>query len=133
MGNIGWFEQVLRNPVSRQAYEQEKLILSATGEILGVMQRKGITKADIARALEKTRANVGQILNGSRNMTLRSLAAVAFACGFRVSIALQPISVLPRAKLRPGTTESLDDHHQRTLPGAEAPRAVSFAACPSPC
>ncbi len=48
------------------------------------MGREGITKAALARRLGKSKAYVTQALSGGRNMTLRTLAEFAWACGASV-------------------------------------------------
>jgi transcriptional regulator with XRE-family HTH domain len=87
----GWVQRVMSDSESRQAYEREKLILSATAGIWEIMEISGLKKAEIARRLGKTRANIGQMLSGSRNMTLRTLADLAYACESRVHLDFQPV------------------------------------------
>lgn len=91
----GWVQRVMSDPESRQAYEREKLILSATEGIWEIMETQGFKQADIARRLGKSRANVGQMLSGSRNMTLRTLADLAYACESQVRLDFQPAGAWP--------------------------------------
>lgn len=111
----GWVERVMSDPESRQAYEREKLILSATEGIWEIMEARGIKKAEIARRLGKTRANIGQMLSGSRNMTLSSLADLAYACESRVSLHFRPVS---------SVAQSITD----TPPGVPSLAALPHAA-----
>ena len=46
-------------------------------------------KKIIADRLKKSKAFVSQLLNGSRNMTLRSLADIAHCVGYRVTLTLE--------------------------------------------
>ncbi len=87
----GWVQRVMNDPESRQAYERERLILSATERICDVMEVSGFHKAELARRLGKSRANIGQMLSGSRNMTLKTLADLAYACECRVRLDFQPV------------------------------------------
>ncbi len=75
-----WFESKHATPRQQQLFEEERLVLLATEEILKLMEREGISKADLARALGKSKAYVTQALAGGRNMTLRTLAGFAWAC-----------------------------------------------------
>ena len=67
-------------------FAQEQLIVAAAEHIWEKMEERGATKSDIASALHKSKAFITQILNGTRNMTLRTLSDIAFALGASVSI-----------------------------------------------
>lgn len=71
---------------NRRLLRREELILEATDGLAILMERQGISKADLARRLGRTRGYVTQILSGSRNFTLRTLAEVADALGHRVHL-----------------------------------------------
>lgn len=67
--------------------EAERLILDATEMLIALMEREGVSRTDLADRIGKSKGHVSQLLNGGRNMTLRTLAEVAFALDSRVSIA----------------------------------------------
>ena len=90
----GWFQRVLGDPKRRRVFEEEKLILSVAEGIWEAMDQRGVTRADIAERLGTTRANITQLLSGSRNMTLKSLAALSCACGVRASLSFRPVPEL---------------------------------------
>ena len=92
MTNRGWIERQTASPESRRLYEEERLILWATEAVAEAMANQGLTRAQLAEALGTSRPNVTQLLSGSRNMTLRTLAAVAHACGARAAVQLEPLS-----------------------------------------
>ena len=87
-----WIARQTKDPEFRQFYEEERLILWTTEEIAEAMVDRGISRADIAKRLGTSRANVTQLLSGSRNMTLRSLAKLAYACGMRAAIQFEELS-----------------------------------------
>ncbi len=66
--------------------QKEILKNLVTGEILKVMQEKGIKKADLARMLKTSPANVTQVLNGNRNLTLDTLCEIALSLGTKVQV-----------------------------------------------
>ncbi|MYA33648.1 MAG: helix-turn-helix transcriptional regulator [Gemmatimonadales bacterium] len=101
MGNENWVGRQTATPQARRLYEEERLILWATEAIAETMEKQGRTRAAVADALGTSRPNVTQLLGGSRNMTLRTLAALAHACGMRVSLKLEP---LPRLDHEPEVT-----------------------------
>lgn len=87
-------------PERRRAYAQECFILAITESIYAEMERKSVTKADLAKALGTSKSNVTQLLTGARNMTLRTLVDIANALGVIVSVVLTPES--PRMETRTG-------------------------------
>jgi transcriptional regulator with XRE-family HTH domain len=89
--NENWIERQSATPESRRLYEQERLVLWATEEVSETMEAGEISKADLARMLGTSRANITALLSGSRNMTLRTLADVACVLGQRVEISLEPL------------------------------------------
>jgi transcriptional regulator with XRE-family HTH domain len=60
---------------------QERLIAEVTEEIWKVMEEAGINKTQLADRMGATRGYISQVLNGSRNMTLRTLSDICFALG----------------------------------------------------
>lgn len=89
MANEAWINRQTRTPEARRRYEEERLILWTAEVIAEAMAEAGLTRAAVAEALGTSRANVTQLLSGSRNMTLRSLAALAHACGKRAEVRIE--------------------------------------------
>ena len=56
--------------------------------IARLMEDRGVTKAELARRLGKSRAWVTQLLSGRANMTLRTFAEVTYALGAEVALSL---------------------------------------------
>lgn len=90
--NQAWIDRQTVSPEARRLYEQERLILGATEAVAEAMAERDITRAQLADALGTSRANVTQLLSGSRNMTLRTLAVVAHACDVRAEIQLKRLT-----------------------------------------
>jgi len=76
---------------NRHLLRQEELILEVTEALSEAMIRQGISKAELARRLGKTKGFVSQILAGGRNLTLRTIADVAdtLECQVRVQVLSQ--------------------------------------------
>lgn len=79
---------VSASPERERLFTQEQLIVDAAEEIWAAMEAKKLSKVELATALGKSKAFVSQILTGSRNMTLRTLADIAFSLGKRPCIRL---------------------------------------------
>ena len=77
-------EQHLPDEEERRFFAQEAAILTATEALNEAMECLGVTRADLARRLKRTPGFVSQVLSGSRNMTLRTFADLAYALGLQV-------------------------------------------------
>jgi len=62
-------------------YIVEGVLLAATERICELMDKHGISRAELARRLGKSRAYVTRMLNGQPNMTLKTLTQIAVALG----------------------------------------------------
>jgi transcriptional regulator with XRE-family HTH domain len=59
-----------------------------TSDILECMEEKGMYKADLAKKLGTSKANVTQMLDGERNLTIDSLYEISNALGAELDIHL---------------------------------------------
>lgn len=80
------------SPARQRKFAQERLITDVAEEIWGAMRVNGVTKADLAKALGCSKSHITQILNGRRNMTLRSLADICFHLKLQPSLLLRRVS-----------------------------------------
>ena len=67
-------------------FEAEQLILRATELLIDLMERQGITRSELAERIGKTKGYVSQIFSGQRNMTMRTLAEIGYALGYRFEV-----------------------------------------------
>lgn len=68
---------------------QERLIVDVSESIWACLEENKLTQAFLAKALGKSEAHISQVLDGTRNMTLRTLAGIAHA-----------LNVVPQFELR---------------------------------
>lgn len=80
------FEEFVRDRENQRVLEQESLTLEATELISRLMDEAAVSKAELAQRIGKSRAFVTQLLSGSRNMTMHTLADLAFALGYKVDM-----------------------------------------------
>ena len=71
---------------NRRLLREEALILEVTEAVSVVMEKEGISKVQLAKRLGKTKGFISQLLSGGRNLTLRTLAGLVDALGYRVTI-----------------------------------------------
>lgn len=74
------------------AVEQAKLKL--VEQIVKAMYRNGVTKAELARKLSKSRAYVTQCLQGDVNFTIESLVRIALTLNSEVECRFVPKSAI---------------------------------------
>lgn len=74
--------------VNTKLFAEEELILEVTEVIWEALERRNWTKAKLAESLGTSKSYVTQLLNGGRNITLRTLADIALVLGVQAKIRL---------------------------------------------
>lgn len=77
---------LIAEPGRERLFAQEQLIVAVAEHIWERMEHCGKNKSEIAAALDKSKAFITQLLNGTRNMTLRTLSDIAFALDAQVDV-----------------------------------------------
>lgn len=83
---------LMEDPEFRRLLCVEALVVEASEAIARLMAEQNVSKADLARRLNKSRAWVTQLLSGKANMTVRTLADVVYTLGAEVKLHAQPPS-----------------------------------------
>jgi transcriptional regulator with XRE-family HTH domain len=125
----------------RLELSRQELIVSVTEQIWAALQAANMSKADLARALETSKANVTQLLNGQRNMKLATLADICSAINVKPSIMLFTAS--GARVVKPVHKELIGDvntamtgvrptvvYRERTVPKGVATQAQVFSVLP---
>lgn len=89
--NQAWINRQTESNEARRNYERERFTVWALEEISEAMLQNNLSKADLARALGTSRANITQVLSGSRNLTAGTLTDLAWACGIRLCVKREPL------------------------------------------
>ena len=127
-----WLERQLPSPEEQREYAAESCIVAVTEAIATRMREAGLSRSQVAAKIGVTKGHVSQLLSGRRNMTLRSLADLLWACGFEVrDLAIGPIgvSIVPEEMLcdvQVADAEAvvdagvgMEEHAFQLTPGAE--------------
>ena len=93
MRNDEGLNKKLQDPEYRRLFQQEKLILDVTELISETMTDADLSRAELARRLGRDRSFVTQILDGTRNLTLRTWADVMTVLGREATVRSQPLGV----------------------------------------
>lgn len=70
--------------MSDRIYEEERLLLYIQEAISKSIEASGLTRSQIAERLGRNRSFVTQALSSGRNLTIASMAGLAWAAGFRL-------------------------------------------------
>ena len=77
---------------NRRLLGQEAFILETTERLSEALASEGITKAELAHRLGKTKGFVSQVLSGGRNLTLRTIADFSTVLGCEPRIEIHRLS-----------------------------------------
>jgi transcriptional regulator with XRE-family HTH domain len=86
---INRFIQKAKNYENDPKIQKEILKNTVTANLIELMKEKDIKKADLARLMNTSAANITQILNGSRNFTIEKLCEIAIALDSKIEIILK--------------------------------------------
>ena len=89
MKTTGYLRKKLKSFAARVLFEQEGAVLEFTEQIVEAMEKKEMTRAQIAERLGVSRAHVTQILRGDNNFTFQTAVSLAVAVGLRFKVLLE--------------------------------------------
>lgn len=87
-------------------FYEDVTLMRAQAEIGKAMKKLGLTKAELAQRLGKSKSAITRLLSDGRNLTLRSLGKILFELGVELYFHTKPI-VGREAKHLPEFTQSL--------------------------
>jgi transcriptional regulator with XRE-family HTH domain len=76
----------MNDPEFRKLLAQEELILEVTETICDLLEKEKVTRKELADRLRKSKGFVSQLLNGGRNLTLRTVADNFHVLGYKVTL-----------------------------------------------
>jgi len=79
-------ERYLKDDQFARLLAQEELILEMTETLCELLQKENITRQALAERLGKSKGFVSQVLNGGRNLTLRTIADILNVLGYKIKI-----------------------------------------------
>jgi transcriptional regulator with XRE-family HTH domain len=120
-------DQLLESEQGRREFTEEELAFEATEKIAELMEATNVTKSELAKRTGKSKAYITQVLSGSRNMTLHTLAGLAYALGYKISLDALPVGTTVITEVVRYTTlisdEPINPKVVLAQPGAGAPAA----------
>ncbi|WP_166430003.1 helix-turn-helix domain-containing protein [Nesterenkonia sphaerica] len=88
---MGLFDQDMKDPQYRRTYAQEAAMVDSSELIADALERSGITRTALAKALNVSKSEVSNRLRGERNITVRKLADTLHALGFELILSSRPV------------------------------------------
>ena len=80
------FDRYMEDKEFKRLMAQEDLIMNVTEQFCEILETNQIKRKKLAVLMGKTKGYISQILNGGRNITLRTLSDIAFTLGYSVNI-----------------------------------------------
>jgi transcriptional regulator with XRE-family HTH domain len=90
------------SPANRRLLRQEAFILDVTECLVQALERRGIARKELADRISKSKSFVSQVLQGGRNLTLRTVADLADALDCRPRLQLSERVELRRLNIDKG-------------------------------
>jgi transcriptional regulator with XRE-family HTH domain len=79
-------DKYLEDPEFARLMAQGDLIMEVTETLCELLEREKISRKELAERLGKSKGFVSQLLNGGRNLTLRTVADILHVLGYRVAL-----------------------------------------------
>jgi transcriptional regulator with XRE-family HTH domain len=85
-----WGRQI-NSPVDVEILEEATLAM-AQSTIQNAITKAGLSRADLARKMDRPRSFISLMLSGNHNLTIRTMAKALAACGCEIRFACAPIT-----------------------------------------
>jgi len=82
----------------KKLYLEERLILRVTNVISGCMEEQKVKKVDLAERVGCSKGYITQILDGTANLTLKTISNVLFELGSTLTVKAESIKELVEGK-----------------------------------
>ncbi|AEB10084.1 helix-turn-helix domain-containing protein [Desulfobacca acetoxidans] len=82
-------DEYMQDKDFKKLMAQEDLIMEVTETLCYLLEQEGVTRQELAKRLNKSKGFISQLLNGGRNLTLRTIADIAESLGYRVTIGAE--------------------------------------------
>ncbi|MHB8068285.1 MAG: helix-turn-helix domain-containing protein [Desulfobaccales bacterium] len=79
-------DEYLEDPEFARLMAQGDLIMEVTETLCELLEKEGVSRKELAERLGKSKGFVSQLLNGGRNLTLRTVADILHVLGYNVTL-----------------------------------------------
>ena len=92
LSSFDWIADQVATEEGRRGLDVERLLVEATENLCRLMEREGVTGRELARRLGVSPARVSQMLDGTRNLTLATLAEAFHVLGRSMHVTYGPLT-----------------------------------------
>ena len=100
-------EKYVEDPEFAKLIAQGELIMEVTETLCELLEKEKISRKELAERLGKSKGFVSQLLNGGRNLTLRTVADILHVLGYKVALT-------PYKEGEPGQEPNTKSHAEQT-------------------
>jgi transcriptional regulator with XRE-family HTH domain len=86
-------DKYLEDPEFAKLMAQEDLIMEVTETLCGILEKEKVSRKELADRLGKSKGFVSQLLNGGRNLTLRTVADILYVLGYKVTLVPHKVEI----------------------------------------
>jgi transcriptional regulator with XRE-family HTH domain len=86
-------EEITKTDEGMLTWQQERIIFEVTERICELMEAQEVSRAELASRLGTTKGYISQLLDGTANMTLRTLSDVFLRLGRSIHVDDGPASI----------------------------------------
>lgn len=79
-------EEYLKDEEFQKVFAQEDLIMEVTETLCELLEKEKVSRKELAERMGKSKGFISQLLNGGRNLTLRTVADILYVLGYKVSL-----------------------------------------------
>lgn len=79
-------ESYLKDEQFARLLAQDEFILEMTETLCEILEKENISRQELAHRLGKSKGFISQLLNGGRNLTLRTIADICHVLGYKLKI-----------------------------------------------
>jgi transcriptional regulator with XRE-family HTH domain len=83
------YQEYIKDPKFKKLMAQEELIMEVTETLCELLNKENISRKELSDLLGKSKGFVSQLLNGGRNLTLRTIADIVGVLGYKITMNIQ--------------------------------------------
>ncbi|MEW6657039.1 MAG: helix-turn-helix transcriptional regulator [Thermodesulfobacteriota bacterium] len=107
-------DEFLEDPEFARLMAQEDLIMEVTETLCELLEKEGVSRKELADRLGKSKGFISQLLNGGRNLTLRTVADILHVLGYKVALVTHKIGQTPAREKEVKAAEETQQFFIRT-------------------
>lgn len=109
-------DKYLEDPEFARLLAQEELILEVTEVLCGLLGEEKVSRKELADRLGKTKGFISQLLNGGRNLTLRTVADILHVLGYKVFLVPHKLELQKENRETPDRPNQAKEDQGANLP-----------------